>query len=199
MKSISAWILSAMLFAFATVSIVAEGNAARTDIEQMGYNYNESNFIESAKKGDIKAVKLFLAEGMDINSHNERGQTALMRAAEYQRTEVVTLLLENGADVNITTQKQYRTALMEASSSGNVAIIKQLVERGADINAKSHTNSTALHFASMWGHVEAVKLLIELGAKPDAQGELGRTPMVLAEQNGHTDVIQVLKDAGAKE
>ncbi len=76
-----------MLLAFATVSLEAEGGTARTEIEQMGYNYNESNFIESAKKGDIKAVKLFLAEGIDINAQNERGQTALMRAAEYQHTK----------------------------------------------------------------------------------------------------------------
>ena len=199
MKSISAWILSAMLLAFATVGFEAEGGTARTELEQMEYTYNESNFIESAKKGDIKAVKLFLAEGININAQNERGFTALMHAAEYQRTEVVTLLLENGADVNSKNNRNNRTALMEASSSGNVVIIKQLVERGAEINAKTNTNSTALHFASMWGHVEAVRLLIELGAKPDMPGELGRTPMVLAEQNGHAEVVKVLKDAGAKE
>ncbi len=187
------------LFMIATVGFEANGATARIELEKKGYTYTESSFVESAKKGDINAVKLFLAEKIDINAQNERGFTALMRAAEYQRTEVVTLLLENGADVNIKNKRNNRTALMEASSSGNIVIIKQLVERGAEINAKTHTNSTALHFASMWGHVDAVRLLIELGAKPDMPGELGRTPMVIAEQNGHTEVVKVLKDAGAKE
>jgi ankyrin repeat protein len=199
MKSILAWVLGAMLLAFAITGLEAEASTARTELEQMGYTYNESNFIESSKKGDIKAVKMFLAEKIDVNAQNERGFTALMRAAEYQRTDVVTFLLENGADVNIKNKRNDRTALMEASSSGNIVIIKQLVERGAEINAKTNTNSTALHFAAMWGHVEAVKLLIELGAIPDMPGELGRTPMVIAEQNEHAEVVKVLKDAGAKE
>jgi len=189
--------LSSVLL-LATISYDVEGGTARTELEQKGYNYDENNFTESAKKGDIEAVKLFLTEGIDINAKNEKGQTALMRAAEYQRTAVVTLLLEKGADVNFRSQPMRRTALMEASSAGNIVIIKQLAERGAEINAKDLSNNTSLHFASMWGHVESVSLLIVLGAKPDIGGEQGKTPMMVAEQNGHAEVVQILKDAGAK-
>ena len=191
-------IFLASVLLLATISFDVEGGTARTELEQKGYTYDESNFIESAKKGDIEAVKLFLAEGININAKNEKGQTALMRAAEYQRTEVVTLLLEKGADVNIESNPLKRTALMEASSAGNIVIIKQLAERGAEINAKDLARNTALHFASLWGHVEAVSLLIELGAKPDIGGEQGNTPMMVAEQNGHAEIVQILKNAGAK-
>ncbi len=191
-------IFLASVLMLATISLDVKGGTARTELEQKGYTYNESNFIESAKKGDIEAAKLFLVEGININAQNERGLTALMRAAEYQRTEVVTLLLEKGADVNFRSQPMRRTALMEASSAGNIVIIKQLAERGAEINAKDLSNNTSLHFASMWGHVEAVSLLIELGAKPDIGGEQGKTPMMVAEQNGHAEVVQILKGAGAK-
>ena len=82
------------VFLFAAFGLETEGGTARTELEKKGYNYNESSFVECAKKGDIEAVKLFLAEGIDINTNDEKGRTALMRAAEYQRTEVVTLLLE---------------------------------------------------------------------------------------------------------
>ena len=191
-------IFLALLFVIVTIGFEANGGSARTELEKRGYTYSESSFVECAKKGDIEPVKLFLDEGMDINATNEKGQTAIMRAAEYQRTEVVTLLLEKGAGVHLRSNQHERTAFMEAASSGNCVIIKQLAERGAEINARDHTNYTPLHLACMWGHVEAVKLLIELGANPDIEDVTGVTPMIIAEQNGNAKVVQILKDAGAK-
>ena len=186
------------VFLFATFGFDAEGGPARTELEKMGYTYNESNFVDCAKKGDIDAVKLFLDEGIDINAMNQRGQTALIRAAEYQRTDVVTLLLGKGAEVDKVGGRYARTALMEAAGAGNVVIIKQLADKGADINAKDHESSTPIFFACMYGHVEAVKLLIELGANVNVQAVIGRTPMSLAETNGHAEIVQILKAAGAK-
>lgn len=192
-------IFLASVFLFPTFCLETEGGTARTELEKKGYSYTESSFVESAKKGDIDAVKLFLAEGIDINATNERGQTALIRAAEYQRTEVVTLLLGKGADVDKVGGRYARTALTEAAGAGNVVIIKQLVEKGADINAKDYEGTTPIFFACMYGHVEAVRLLIELGADLNVQAAgMGRTPMSLAKTNGHTEIVQILKDAGAK-
>jgi ankyrin repeat protein len=190
-------IFLASVFLFAPFGLEAEGGTARTELEKKGYSYTESSFVESAKKGDIDAVKLFLAEGIDINATNERGQTAIARAAEYQRTEVVTLLLGKGADVEKVGGRYARTALMEAAGTGNTVIMKQLVEKGADINAMDHEGATPIFFACMYGHVEAVRLLIELGADVNVEA-VNRTPMRLAKTNGHTEVVQILKDAGAK-
>ena len=183
-----------------TSGLEARAGDARIKLEKKGIPYNESSFTECAKKGDIEAVKLFLDEGIDINAVNKKGQTALIRAAEYQRKEVVTLLLEKGADVEFIGERHARTALMEAAGTGNNSIIKQLVEKGANVNAKDYENTTPLHFASMYGHVETVKLLIEFGANPNVHAAgMGRTPMSLAKTNGYTEVVQILKDAGAKE
>ena len=191
-------IFLASVLMLTTFGLEASGGSARSELEKKGYTYTETSFVECAKKGDVDAIKLFLAEGMDVNAMNERGQTALSRSAEYQRTEVVTLLLGKGAEVDKVGGRYARTALMEAAGAGNVVIIKQLADKGADINAKDHESSTPIFFACMYGHVEAVKLLIELGANVNVQAVIGRTPMSLAETNGHAEIVQILKAAGAK-
>jgi ankyrin repeat protein len=192
-------VVMASVFLFLAFGSDVQGDSARKELEKRGIEYSESSFVECAKKGDIDAVKLFLDEGMNINAANKRGQTALIRAAEYQQGEVVTMLLENGAVVDKVGGRYARTPLMEAAGTGNCVIIKQLVQKGADINAKDYESNTPLHFACMYGHIEAVRLLIGMDAKPDVQASgLGRTPMKIAETNGYTEIVQILKDAGAK-
>jgi ankyrin repeat protein len=97
----------------------------------MGYSYNESCFVDSAKKGGIKAVKLFLDEETDINAANQRGQTALIQAAGFQRKEVITLLLERGADLEHIGERHARTAMGEAASAGNTEVVQILKDAGA--------------------------------------------------------------------
>ena len=59
MKSIPGWIFSAILLAFVTVGFESEGSTARSELEKKGYTYNESSFVDSAKKGDLEAVWIF--------------------------------------------------------------------------------------------------------------------------------------------
>lgn len=51
------------------------------------------------------------------------------------RKDVVQVLLDNGADVNISDNKG-KTALMTAAKKGNKTILKALIDAGADVNAK---------------------------------------------------------------
>jgi ankyrin repeat protein len=53
------------------------------------------------EKNDIKAVKVLIECGVDINHYDERGVTLLFRSCELAHVEIVELLLINGADPNI--------------------------------------------------------------------------------------------------
>jgi ankyrin repeat protein len=189
----------ASVFLLATVGLEADAGDARKALEKKGYTYTESSFIECAKNGDIEAAKMFLAEGININACNEKGQSALMNASLWGQAEMVALLLENGADVNLKSTDTLNTALTEAVSAQHPNIIRLLTQNGADLNAGDALNRTPLHTASMWDAAEVARVLIELGAKTDARDMMDNTPMMVAEQNGSTKVLELLKAAGVKE
>jgi ankyrin repeat protein len=58
----------------------------------------KNEFFKAASCGDAQAVRSFLEQGVDVNSRDKIGRTALMYAASYARAEVVELLLQNHAN-----------------------------------------------------------------------------------------------------
>ena len=92
-----------------------------------------------------KYVELALSLGAGINSKtNSYGKTPLMYAAQLNEVESMRLLIENGADLNATTDDQSscpslerdnRTALMYAAENAST-LIALLLEAGANIDAK---------------------------------------------------------------
>ncbi len=56
-------------------------------------------FLNAASIGDIEAVRLALAENIDPNSKDDRGDTALIYAVANGHAEIVELLLHVGAKI----------------------------------------------------------------------------------------------------
>jgi ankyrin repeat protein len=84
---------------------------ARKELEKMNIEYSVGGFFQAVKAGDKMVVDLFLEAGMNIDSKDDSGSTALMAAvtdqegdgtapASVSTIDMVKLLLEKGADVN---------------------------------------------------------------------------------------------------
>jgi hypothetical protein len=67
--------------------------AAREKLVRMGLKYEARDFVESTKKNDSHAVKIFLTAGMNANVAGYEGRTALMCAVSNQNTKIIRLLL----------------------------------------------------------------------------------------------------------
>jgi ankyrin repeat protein len=81
-------------------------------------------------------VRAFLRTGrVDINSRDNLGQTALLRAARHQRYSIAAILLNYGCDIHIQDDGRM-TALDWAQCSGNEKIIQLLREYTPDTNGK---------------------------------------------------------------
>lgn len=84
-----------------------------------------------------------------------------MWAAWRDSAAVTTLLLEQGADVNVKDKNGW-TALIYATTHSSLDVVKLMIEQGADVNAKDKAGKSALDVANS---EEMKKLLREHGAK----------------------------------
>jgi uncharacterized protein len=86
----------------------------------------------AARAGDVHTVDEMLGSGIDIDSVNRYGQTALMLAAHNGHLELVRFLLQQGAQRNVTA-KYGLSALMLAIVAGHEEVARILVRAGADL------------------------------------------------------------------
>jgi|ERR1041385_5230329 ankyrin repeat protein len=119
---------------------------------------------QSAQDGDLIAVKAFIADGANVNSRDKTGRTALLWVAPARdNPEMVKLLFEHGADVNIS-DNEGESALMIAASQSNPGIMTALIKAGAKVNAQNRKGETALMAAAARANVAEIKILLANGA-----------------------------------
>ena len=147
-------------------------------------------------------VQLLLDHGgtAQVNPTADGETSALMLASYHGNIEIVKMLLEKGAKVNIQNEKKV-SALILAADQGNVEVLKQLLEIGADVNLKGEGGSTALlsallpkqHFVSQQTKVEMVKLLLNHDADVKVRDGL-HTALSCAIAMKSTEIINLLLD-----
>ena len=145
-------------------------------------------FFAAARKGDAAAVKAFLDKGVDVNSKTRYGATALSYACDKGHVEVVRLLIERGADVNVKDTFYGEVPLGWALSHGHVEVVKLLLDKGADGIER------ALMSGVQTGKVDVVKVVVEKGGiKPETLNNA----LQRASSTGNKEIIDLLKKAGA--
>lgn len=133
-------------------------DAARAELERIPLPYTTDAFIKSAKQGNLTAIKLFLAAGMDPNGINEYGNSALISAAEGGHIEIVKALLKAKASVNHKS-RNHNTAVSKAVVQGYNDILRLLLDHGANADILEFP----FKFAAEKGNVEAVRMMFKHG------------------------------------
>jgi ankyrin repeat protein len=163
---------------------------ARMQLAKLSLAYTPGDFVNSAEMGDLSAVKLFLAAGMDPNATTQAspnstgrdvGQTALMAAAFKGHAKVVAALLDAGADINNT--QSVHTPLRLAARQGHVEVVKILLGRKVDADQINR----AFVDAAGYRRGEVVRLLLDKGADVKKVGTRAATFLLMrggGRQNG---------------
>ena len=90
---------------------------------------------DAVRRGDGEIVRDLLARGVDPNARDRHGQTGLMLAAHGGQLATVHLLIDYGANLNVTA-KYGLSATMLAVVAGHPEIALALARAGADLTLR---------------------------------------------------------------
>lgn len=154
--------------------------------------------FDAAFTGDISRVNLAITRGANINAQAAKialygayeSCTALMLAIKRGHTQIIELLLDEGADVNVQ-NKLGLTAFVLAIWHGQPEIAELLFEK-SDVQMTTHSGEVALLKSAGEGYTRIVRLLLARGVAVNAQNNEQMTALMLASQKGHVDIINML-------
>src|SRR5438045_9560170 len=90
--------------------------------------FGSTPLVCAATDGHVDVAKLLIARGTNLERRAGWGLSALHQAASWERSEMVTALLDAGAQVDGTTVDG-TTSLMIAAARGNLPIVRWLLDR----------------------------------------------------------------------
>ncbi|MGM0376195.1 MAG: ankyrin repeat domain-containing protein [Bacteroidota bacterium] len=164
-----------------------------------------TKFSSAVREGDTSTVKSMLDQGeMDVNKEIGFGTTAIFFALEEDNDEMVRLLLEKGARVDVR-DDEGRGPITMAAKEGKNDLVKDMVEASGKPDAKGEDGMTALMiYVQKRDGLPMVKYLVEKGADVNAkkddwmQGSFYKWPLDMAMGEDNMEVTKYLIEKGAK-
>ena len=153
--------------------------AKNIDTKKIDKEINTGKFFDAVQSGDCDKIRYFIHSGIDINTKDKYGCTALINASDSNKKKVVRLLIELGADINIR-DDEGQTALMKAAFVNADEVVAILIRSGADINVKDNQGQTPFMMAALSDSEAVAEILAELGADVDAVDNQGKKALDIA-------------------
>ncbi|GMH47663.1 hypothetical protein TL16_g00116 [Triparma laevis f. inornata] len=174
---------------------------------ELNYKREADVICGAAGVGNMDRIRVLVKYGIDVNSGDFDGRTALHLASSEGNLRVVELLLSMEADVNKKDRwghtplsdavgkghdlvaaalfarggelnmKAATSDFMKASREGDLAKLKLFVENGINVDCVDYDISTALHVAAIADQPVAVDFLLSAKANVNAKSRWGTSPL----------------------
>ncbi|XP_023874285.1 ankyrin repeat domain-containing protein EMB506, chloroplastic isoform X3 [Quercus suber] len=131
-----------------------------------------------ALSGQIPFMDKLLENGLDIDTVDKDGLTALHKAIIGKKEAVISHLLRKGADPHVK-DRDGATPLHYAVQVGAIQTVKLLIKYKVDVNVADNEGWTPLHVAIQSRNRFIAKVLLVNGADKNRRTKDGRTPMDL--------------------
>ncbi|XP_031556157.1 inversin-A-like [Actinia tenebrosa] len=153
----------------------------------------------------FKQVYFLMNYGVDLNTRNVAGKTALMQLCELRPEETAIVLskalVKRGARIELC-DRNGKNSLVYAILHQREKLSRYFLEEAIhyDLNAKDMDGNTALSHAAAIGSMEIIRLIVRLLKKfrlsVDVPNNKGETPLMRAAKQGHISCAKFILSEG---
>ncbi|KAK0636779.1 ankyrin repeat-containing domain protein [Bombardia bombarda] len=192
------------------VKLLLELGATTTAIDEGRYAGALNASIDTDSRS-LEVVQALLDAGADVDEICSCHESALLHAIRRGDIDVVKILVNRGANVNLK-HETLNIPIQLSAIHEDTAILDLLLEHGGDINAVMELTIdmseaediekgpvTALQTAAWHGHENVVRKLVGLGAKLSIQADNIPfiSPLQVAAYRGHLSTVSALIELGS--
>ena len=146
-------------------------------------------------RGNIKVIKILIANYAEINALTKNGYNMIHKAAMGNKPSAI-IFFNKKYNMNLEdTDENQMTALHLATRNSMENSVIFLLNLGINVNLKDKEGNTALHYAVKKAQIRIIKKLIQRGADiniPDYKRK--KTPVMLAKNN--PEILEIFRKKG---
>ena len=162
------------------------------DINAVESYLNKTALLMAIEYSDNETIELLIKYKADINHIDNEGNAPIDIATRLNKTDIVNLLIKNGAPNDLTRAIKY----------GVTDQVEYLLSKSKNIDALDSNGDTALTLAIKENNVNLVKMIINKGANINIISFINNysdeySPLMIASKNGNKEIVNLLIKNGA--
>ncbi|MGG4609590.1 ankyrin repeat domain-containing protein [Providencia sp. Me31A] len=160
------------------------------------------DFLTAAEQGQLELLKSCLEKGVDINTTNRQGRTAIINASLNKHYECVSFLINAGADINKQDQTCFNPFLLSCLNN-DLTLLRLVLPAKPNLDLLTRFGGVGITPASEKGHVDIVRELLEkTDINVNHTNFVGWTPLleaIVLNDGGEKQqqIVKLLLDHGA--
>ena len=159
---------------------------------------NQTALHYASFRGNIKIIKLLLANYAEINALSSNGYNMIHKAAQGNKPSAIIFFNKKYGMSLEATDENLMNALHLASANGMDNSVIFLLSLGLDPNIKDKYGYTALHYAVKKNHTRIIKKLLQRGADRNIEEyKTKKTPVMLAKNK--PEILEIFRKKGVCE
>jgi len=170
---------------------------AKAMLAENNIDVGTRELLDACLFGSRKLSLLLLTAGGDPNAKMNYGGYPISAACLGGNAEIITDLVERGADLKVRHGELDSPCIHLAAQSGNTSAVDLILDYGAKVDDRNGLNQTALMVVCTAGMRDMAEYLLSLGADISVKDNNDRGPLHSAVNGGSLPTVRLLVEKGA--